>query len=112
MSLIDELECLIIRICRVDDLPVGLGRAFDVGGKRLALFLTRRGTVHAVDNTCPHRQGPLAEGMLAGNQVVCPLHAFRFDLASGECDQPGTCAVHVYPTEIRDDWVYLTLDTK
>jgi nitrite reductase (NADH) small subunit len=50
--------------------------------------------------------------MLAGNQVVCPLHAFRFDLATGDCDQPGACPIHVYPTEIRDNWVYLTLDTK
>ena len=43
------------------------------------MFRTRTGKVFAVDGTCPHKGGPLADGMLVGEQVVCPLHAFRFD---------------------------------
>ena len=45
---------------------------FDVEGHRIAVFRTRAGTVRAVANRCPHKNGPLADGMLAGDAVVCP----------------------------------------
>lgn len=91
-------------VCELDELPVGLGRAFRVGGHAVAVFRTRTGKVFAVANKCPHRGGPLADGMLAGEQVVCPMHAFRFD-AGGECDQPGVCAVETYLVEVTDGFV-------
>jgi nitrite reductase (NADH) small subunit len=43
--------------------------------------------------------------MLAGEQVVCPLHAFRFEADTGACDQPGVCAVATYPVEVIDGFV-------
>jgi nitrite reductase (NADH) small subunit len=98
-----------IHVCRVDDLPLGLGRAFDIQGRVIALFRTRGGKVFAVDNRCPHKNGPLSEGMLAGESVVCPLHAFRFDMNSGECDQPGACSLKTYPVEQIDGQIYLSL---
>ena len=81
----------------------------EMAGRAVALFRTRKGGVFAVDNRCPHKGGPLAEGMLAGDAVVCPLHAFRFDLRSGDCDQPGACPVAAHQTEVRGGDVYLTL---
>ena len=67
------------------------------------------GQVFAVDGVCPHKGGPLADGMLVGDQVVCPLHAFRFDAATGACDQPGVCAIATYPVEVRDGAVFVTV---
>jgi nitrite reductase (NADH) small subunit len=87
-------------VCRVDELPVGLGRSFVVGGHRVAVFRTRAGKVFAVANECPHRGGPLADGMLVGEQVVCPMHAFRYEAKTGHCDQAGTCAVPTYAVEV------------
>jgi nitrite reductase (NADH) small subunit len=98
-----------VRTCRLADLPLGLGRAFAVAGRQIAIFHTRRGGLFAVDNRCPHKGGPLAEGMLAGDQVVCPLHAFRYELSSGDCDQPGACAVRAYRVELRGDDVFVWL---
>ncbi|HEY4330671.1 MAG TPA: nitrite reductase small subunit NirD [Phycisphaerae bacterium] len=98
-----------IRLCALDELPMGLGRAFDVGGRVIAVFRTRRGGVFAVDNRCPHKGGPLAEGMLAGDAVVCPLHAFRFELGTGDCDQPHACPVKTYPVEQIDGEIYISL---
>jgi len=92
-------------ICELDELPVGLGRAFRVGDHSVAVFRTRTGKVFAVANECPHKGGPLADGMLAGEQVVCPMHTFRFDSKSGECDQTGVCAVATYPVEVIDGFV-------
>ena len=96
-------------LCTLDDLPVGLGRGFDVGGRRIAVFRTRTGRVFAVDAVCPHKGGPLADGMLAGDQVVCPYHAFRYDGGTGACDQPNVCAVTTYPVEVEGAAVFLTL---
>ena len=92
-------------VCALDELPAGLGRAFRVGGVAVAVFRTRAGTVFAVANECPHKGGPLADGMLAGSTVVCPLHGFRFDLEDGTCDQPGTCPVATYPVEVIGGFV-------
>jgi nitrite reductase (NADH) small subunit len=92
-------------VCALDELPIGLGRAFRVGGHPVAVFRMRSGKVFAVANECPHKGGPLADGMLAGEQVVCPLHSFRFDSTSGDCDQPGVCTVATHPVEIVGDFV-------
>ncbi len=97
-------------ICRVEDLPVGLGRAFRVGGQSVAVFRSRAGQVFAVANRCPHRGGPLADGMLVGDQVVCPLHTFRYHGETGACDQAGACSVAAYPVEVADGVVRITLD--
>lgn len=98
-----------IALCTLDDLPTGLGRAFEVGGRPLAVFRGREGDVFAIDGVCPHKGGPLADGMLIGNQIVCPLHAFRFDGSTGACDQEGTCAIGAYPVEVRDGQVFVTV---
>jgi nitrite reductase (NADH) small subunit len=98
-----------VRLCDLDDLPVGLGRAFAVGGRTVAVFRARDGKVFATDNACPHKGGPLVDGMLVGHQVVCPLHAFRFAADSGACDQPGVCAVAAYPVEVDGSAVFLVL---
>ena len=98
-----------VEVCKLDELPVGLGRPFCVGDKLIAVFRTRAGRVFAVDVKCPHKGGPLAEGMLAGDQVVCPYHAFRYDGSSGECDQYGACAVTTFQTRVEGDCVLVAL---
>ena len=94
-----------VEVCKLNELPVGLGRSFQIGDKLVAVFRTRTGRVFTVDGRCPHKGAPLAEGMLAGDQVVCPYHAFRYDSSTGECDQNGACAAATYPTEIAGDAV-------
>lgn len=98
-----------VRVCPLDDIPLGLGRAFAVGGKAIAIFRLRTGEVHALADRCPHRGGPLADGMVAGNRVVCPFHAFRYDLDSGRCDQPDVCGVEVFAARVECGWIVLRL---
>ncbi|MBE0644200.1 MAG: nitrite reductase (NAD(P)H) small subunit [Bacteroidetes bacterium] len=62
----------------------GKGHAFTVEGRELALFLIS-GTVHAIENICPHQHIPvLAEGELEGTIITCPMHGWQFDLATGK----------------------------
>lgn len=102
-------EAIAVAICPVTDLPLGLGRAFQIGTRTLALFLTRQGGVYAVDNHCPHKGGPLADGMIADGAVICPLHAFRFSLTSGTCDQEGQCPVRAYTARLENGMVIVDL---
>jgi nitrite reductase (NADH) small subunit len=99
-----------VPLCILDDLPLGLGRSFVVGDVPIAVFRSRTGRVFAVEGVCPHKGGPLADGMLVGDDtVVCPLHTFRFDGTTGACDQAGVCEVITYPVEVRNGTVVVTV---
>jgi nitrite reductase (NADH) small subunit len=67
----------------LEKVPIGQGFCFVVGGEEIAVFRQRDGRLFATQNRCPHRQGPLAEGLVGDGKVICPLHAHTFDLCSG-----------------------------
>ena len=100
-----------IRLCRTDEIAPGLGRAFAIAGRSVAVFHTRAGSFHASDNACPHAGGPLADGVIAGDCVVCPFHAYRFELGSGKCAGGGGSAPNLatYPVSVHDGWIFLEL---
>ncbi|MFW6174567.1 MAG: Rieske (2Fe-2S) protein [Chloroflexota bacterium] len=64
-------------------IPPGEGRNVRLGDEQIAVFHTRSGAFYATQALCPHRGGPLADGIVGGGAVVCPLHEYRFDLGSG-----------------------------
>ncbi len=82
---------LTVKLGLAQQIPVGQGRCFIVDGLEIAVFRSRAGRVFAVSNRCPHRQGPLAEGVIGGNQVICPLHGHKFDLTTGKGSEMGEC---------------------
>ena len=87
----------------LDAIPQGEGRTFALGGRRVAVFRTRAGEVYATQASCPHREGPLADGLMGGRSIVCPLHGYKFDLATGE-PVGHTCGrLAVYPVSVGDD---------
>ena len=67
----------------VDGIPVGEARTFAVDGKQIAVFRLRDGSLRAIDAVCPHRGGPLADGLADDRVVVCPLHGHTFDVCTG-----------------------------
>jgi nitrite reductase/ring-hydroxylating ferredoxin subunit len=89
------------RIARLDEIPPGEGRTFTVAGRQIAVFRQRDGQVRALDATCPHAGGPLADGLLDDTVVVCPLHSHTFELATG-CSTTGQPPLRTYPTRIDD----------
>lgn len=93
----------------VDQIPFGEGREFAVMGLRIAVFRTRADLVYATQAACPHKQGPLADGMLGGSTIMCPLHDRSYDLASGK-EIGGECDLVIYPVRRdADGGVFLTL---
>jgi nitrite reductase (NADH) small subunit len=87
----------------VERIPPGEGRTFDVDGRRVAVFRTRADTVYATQALCPHKQGPLADGLLGERRLVCPLHGFKFDLATGEAVDHACGGLETYPVTVADD---------
>lgn len=96
-----------VAVCRVDDVPPGEGRAVTVAGRRIAVFNAASGW-YALDHACPHRGGPLADGLLSDSCVTCPLHDRRFDLRSGEA-LSGGAGVLAHGVEVRGDEVAVSL---
>jgi nitrite reductase (NADH) small subunit len=93
-------------ICAI---PPGEGREFFVEGREIAVFHLRDGGVRATQARCPHREGPLADGLTGGNVVVCPFHAWKFDLSSG-LPVLGECSIQVYPIRVdADGFLFLEL---
>ncbi|HEY3500549.1 MAG TPA: Rieske 2Fe-2S domain-containing protein [Polyangiaceae bacterium] len=83
----------------IQAIPEGEGRSFVVGERRLAVFRTRQGRVFATQADCPHRRGPLADGLVGGDTLICPLHSLKFDLASGR-SADESCTLAVYPVRL------------
>lgn len=80
-------------------IPLGEGRVYSLDGEKIAVFRTRGGEVYAVQAECPHRGGPLADGLLGGTTLICPLHAWKFDLKTGEA-LFGDCGLKTFPVTI------------
>ncbi|MDE1921300.1 MAG: nitrite reductase small subunit NirD [Candidatus Omnitrophica bacterium] len=74
-----------------EQIPPGQGRCFKIGALDVAVFRGRDGRLFAIENRCPHRGGPLAEGIIGATQVVCPLHGHKFDLTTGQGSEAREC---------------------
>jgi nitrite reductase (NADH) small subunit len=83
-------------------IPPDEGRMLRVGGRLVAVFHLREGGVRAMQPWCPHRRGPLADGLVGDGSLVCPLHGRVFDLQSGEAAR-GEVGVTTYPAWLDAD---------
>ena len=93
----------------LSDLTPGEGRTYTAGGRQIAVFLLGDDTVRALDAVCPHRGGPLADGQIDPDLVVCPLHQYAFRFDTGRCTAPGIDPVHIYPARVHDGRIVVTV---
>jgi len=92
----------------IEKVPLGQGFCFIVDGQEIAVFRQRDGRVFATQNRCPHKQGPLCEGIIGNGEVVCPLHAHRFDMAKGDGSEKHEC-VKTYKVSVNAGQIVLAL---
>ena len=97
-----------VRVARAADVPTGGGRVFEVAGRTVAVFNVD-GRFYAIDNECSHRGGPLADGDLEGKVVVCPWHAWRWDVTTGANVNNPAVRVACYPIVERDGSLFVDL---
>src|SRR5687768_13004974 len=116
-----------IRVTPVENVPPREGRAVLVGDREIALFNLGPSTelgagpstglgagdqFLATDNQCPHKGGPLCDGIVTGSSVVCPLHAWKVNLETGEVERPSHGKDHcvaTYPTRVEEGVVLIGL---
>jgi nitrite reductase (NADH) small subunit len=96
-----------VRVLAVSELPPGQCREVQVDGKPVALYNVD-GTFYATTNTCIHRGGPLAQGMLEGRVVMCPWHAWTFDVTTGENTANARLKVATYGVKVEDGQVLVS----
>jgi nitrite reductase (NADH) small subunit len=84
----------------VERIPLGEGRTYRLDGEEVAVFRTRQGEVFAVQARCPHRGGPLADGLVGGGRVLCPLHGHAFELATGDAVNNRCTALRRYRVSV------------
>lgn len=102
-----------IRVARVSEIPLREGRAVKVRNREIAIF-NLGDRFLAVDNRCPHKGGPLADGIVSGANVVCPLHAWKFSLKTGagaSAPSASSC-VETFPTRVDGDVVSVRLSSE
>lgn len=98
-SMPSSLPC---KLGPLDRVPLGEGKTFEVGGLKVAVFRTRGGELFATQAACPHKGGPLADGIVGGGAVICPLHAYKYDLASGRPLGNGCAVLQTYRVELGE----------
>ena len=99
-----------IKVAQIGDLSPGAGKVVEADGRSLALFNVQ-GTFYAIDNTCPHRGGPLGEGELHAEIVTCPWHGATFDVQTGAVTgPPARAGVRSFPVHLEGNDVLVDLD--
>jgi nitrite reductase (NADH) small subunit len=96
-----------VTVARVAEVAPGTGTAVIVGSREIALFNVG-GTFYALDNTCPHQGGPLAEGWIEGTRVTCPWHAWTFELTDGTMTLGDYASVDPFEVRVRGDEVQVS----
>jgi nitrite reductase (NADH) small subunit len=97
------LSLCVINLGAVDRIPLGEGREYEVVGELVAVFRERSGALHAVQATCPHRGGALADGLIGAGKVVCPMHTFKYELSTGKPVGHDCAALKTYRISVNSD---------
>ncbi len=96
-----------VLVTTLDQIPVGEGRAFLVEGRQVALFHTHEGGIYATQAQCPHLNGPLADGLMGGTSLMCPLHDRTYDLKTGCGLTHERMSLEVYATRVDEGRIWV-----
>ncbi len=99
-----------LAICQIDDIPKQGSRIIErTPAIDIALFRTITDRVYALLDQCPHKQGPLSQGIVHGEQVICPLHAWNIQLQDGQAVAPDVGCTRHFEVHIENGTVYLDM---
>ena len=96
-------------VCALSAIPVLGSRVVRSSAGEIALFRTADDQVFALLDRCPHKGGPLSQGIVHDRSVTCPLHAWKIDLASGTAQAPDHGCTRRFAVLVHDDTVHLSL---
>ncbi|MBS7699975.1 MULTISPECIES: nitrite reductase small subunit NirD [unclassified Chelatococcus] len=94
----------------IDDIPLRGARCVTTPQGRIAVVRTADDRIFAIDDHCPHRRGPLSEGIVHGTSITCPLHNWVFSLETGKAQGADEGAVRTLPVQVAEGRILLGLD--
>jgi NAD(P)H-dependent nitrite reductase small subunit len=98
-----------VTVGRAEDVPEGRGATVELmDGTELAIYHIG-GEFYAIENFCPHKGAPLADGQLCGHTVECDWHGWRFDVSTGQCLNYPHSSVEAYEVVIEDGWIKIAV---
>ena len=98
------------KICGLSDIPKLGSRVVQTAQGNIAVFRTADDVIYALHDRCPHKKGPLSQGIVAGTSVTCPLHGWKIDLESGNAELPDrghVACVQARLDDAQEVWLYL-----
>lgn len=101
---------LFVDIGALDDIPQQGARVVKTAQGCIAVFRTADDRVFAMEDRCPHKGGPLSEGIVHGDQVTCPLHNWVFDMNSGQAQGADKGKVATFPVQVREGRILISAD--
>jgi nitrite reductase (NADH) small subunit len=103
MTIMTPSSEIIYNLGPLSRIPAGEGRTFEVAGTTVAVFHTRSEQVFATQAACPHKGGPLSDGIIGAGKVICPLHSYKFDLETGVAVGNICEALKTYTVFVNED---------
>ena len=97
------------KISALSDIPRLGSRVVRSARGDIAVFRTEDDRVFALHNACPHKGGPLSQGIVYGDKVACPLHAWQISLVDGRAQEPDEGHTPCFVVKVENDTVYLEL---
>jgi 3-phenylpropionate/trans-cinnamate dioxygenase ferredoxin subunit len=98
-----------VRVGKASDIPAGRAEVFDVEDRKIAVFRLEDG-FYAIEDICTHDGGPLAEGEIEEDQVICPRHGARFNIKTGDAlTLPAVTPVESYPVRVEGNELFIGL---
>ena len=97
------------RLCALEDIPPQGSRVVKSAKGDIAVFRTQDNEVFALHDKCPHKGGPLSQGIVAGKVVTCPMHSWKIQLESGEAVAPDKGCSKPFSVKLEDGGVWLKL---
>ena len=98
-----------VEVGELNDIPLLGSRVVRTTVGDIAVFRTANNKVFALDDRCPHKGGPLSQGIVHDERVTCPLHNWVISLKSGEATGPDEGCTHTYPVKVEDNIIFVEM---
>ncbi len=98
-----------VKVVSLQDIPKLGARVVKNQGREIGIFRLEDDRVFAINNQCPHKGGPLSQGIVYGDKVACPLHSWKISLVDGKAEEPDVGETACFNTKVEDGIVYLEL---
>lgn len=94
---------------KINEVPNFGKKVIPVSGQDV-LFVNIKGTIHAMENECPHQGSPLSAAIVKDGYIACPRHGYRFNLSDGACSEHPEYILRIYPVQLQGDDILIDLD--